>query len=176
MAVPVSDIAYRVPGRGEPHAEIVEQAIAMAKLDGCRGSRRGVVIFDPETRKVFARGRNAPPRPFKCDNSADCNRDCGKICVHAEQEALYVLAGQGWSKTGDHGRLELVHVKVVDGALVAGGPPSCWQCSRAILAAGLYGVWLYEGASPQEGAWHWYSAVVFHRLTIDSCGLYPGGR
>lgn len=38
-----------------------------------------------------------------------------------------------------------VHVKVVGGALVAGGPPSCELCSKEILDAGYVDlVWLYE--------------------------------
>lgn len=53
-----------------------------------------------------------------------------------------------WERYGDGGmhlqHLDLVHVKVVNGELVAGGPPSCWQCSRTIYDALIGGVWLYE--------------------------------
>jgi hypothetical protein len=73
--------------------------------------------------------------------------------------------------------LDLLHVKVIDGAVVPGGGPSCWQCSRLVVEARLRGVWLYEyppgdltGHDLREvvGVWRFYDALNFHRIT---CGL-----
>ncbi len=41
--------------------------------------------------------------------------------------------------------LHLLHVKIDEaGRVVAGGPPSCWQCSREVAEVRLGYVWLLE--------------------------------
>lgn len=119
----------------------------LAAFGSCAKSQRGCVVFDPATSMPVGAGVNRPPAPFACDGSDACRRDCDKICAHAEQSAIQValeaLARYGGYFSGLHG-LELVHGKFVGGELVAGGGPSCWQCSRAVLGHGLAGVWLYE--------------------------------
>ncbi len=68
------------------------------------------------------------------------------------------------------GALDMIHAKVVDGELVPSGGPSCWQCSKAILADGrIGGVWLFHN----EG-WRRYGATEFHRLTLKTCELKGG--
>jgi hypothetical protein len=64
---------------------------------------------------------------------------------------------------------ELVHVKVVDGLVVAGGGPSCWQCSRLALEVAVAAVWLYEIDNGPR--WRRYTAEEFHRATLVACGL-----
>jgi hypothetical protein len=45
--------------------------------------------------------------------------------------------------------------------LVPSGGPSCAQCSKLALAAGIVGVWLYH-----ENGWRRYGAGEFHRLSL----------
>lgn len=95
---------------------------------------------------------------------SSCRATNAKRCVHAEMRAVRE-AGRG--RGGD-----IVHVKVVErGELVAGGGPSCWQCSREILDAGFRGVWLYEKSSGFD-CWRYYTAVDFHRATMLTCGIH----
>lgn len=148
----------------------------------CAKSKRSVVIFDPLTLHVAGVGFNSPPDPFTCDGSDACKRDCSKICVHAEQAAI-IDALHETQLLG----LELVHGKFVDGKLVAGGGPSCWQCSKLILQCELNGVWLYEdelivraardgidigAAASSKVAWRFYTALEFHQATLDAQPLY----
>ncbi len=75
--------------------------------------------------------------------------------------------------------LELVHVKVVGEVVVAGGPPSCWQCSREVVEYGIRGVWLYteqpdDPEMPdvaQPGVWRYRTGAEFHRDTLLRCSL-----
>lgn len=73
----------------------------------------------------------------------------------------------------EHARgAEMLHVKIdTSGKLVAGGGPSCWQCSRDALEARIAVVWLYEerAIGPQ---WRQYTAEEFHRVT---CANAKGG-
>ncbi len=138
-------------------------------LSPCAKSKRGAVLFDPELERERERleteapnvklgddnlfsnvanliaigdGFNGPPRGFTCDGSDECRRDCPKLCLHAEQRAIHEA-----TRATPHDNLtayELVHVKVVDGKVVHGGTPSCWQCSRLVVESSLRGVWLYE--------------------------------
>jgi hypothetical protein len=56
----------------------------------------------------------------------------------------------------------LVHVKTVAGKLVVSGGPSCWQCSRMIVAdTRVGGIWLFH-----EAGWRLYEPVEFHELTL----------
>lgn len=117
-------------------------------------------------------GRNAPALG-RCDGSDECRSSCPKICEHAEAAALRAL-GRGAGRTPSRFKLELVHVKLIDGDLVAGGPPSCWQCSKAILADGRVGhVWLFR-AYDNGSWWKRYPVEEFHEITLDNCGLHIG--
>jgi deoxycytidylate deaminase len=146
----------------EPSLEVVwsmiPRAVQVALRSPCAKSRRGVVIFDEHG--VIASGCNAQPAPFACDGSDACRAACGKLCVHAEAAALRD-AGR-FAVRGAH----MLHVKAEKGVPVASGPPSCWQCSREILAAGVAKVWLLHDDGVRG-----YTAVEFHRLTLQHCGL-----
>ena len=138
----------------------------------CMKSSRGAAIFD-QSGAIRGVGRNAPVLGT-CDGSDECRASCPKVCEHAEAAALRAL-GRGAGRTPSRIKLELVHVKLVDGDLVAGGPPSCWQCSKLILADGrIAGVWLYR-AHPDGDYWKRYTAEQFHEITLDNCGLHIGG-
>lgn len=75
-------------------------------------------------------GTNCQPFPFVCDGSERCKRNCGKTAIHAEQaailRALEPLRGS-W----------MLHVKAIDGMPSASMAPSCLECSKLILAAGI---------------------------------------
>jgi deoxycytidylate deaminase len=180
----------------------IEHAIAVARNSPCAKTRRGAVVFRGD--ELLGAGWNHPPNRMKCDGSAECRKDCGRRCVHAEVQAIR----HAWH--GSFATLaELVHVKVdSDGKLEAGGGPSCWQCSREILDAGIAAVWLYEAvvskclacnrfedssAKPADrlkrcpechadltpcGEWKRYHAVEFHRITCENAKggpVYIGG-
>lgn len=165
-----------------PPPKILRELDTIARalgVDSCRKSARRVIVFDPNTLRILGAGYNAPPCPLACDGSEACRRDCAKICIHAEQMAITRATAENKSQhlTG----LELVHGKFVDGNLVAGGPPSCWQCSKLVLEVDLRGVWLYqtpeslkrddriERIAPE---WKFYNAVEFHWATLRECGLH----
>lgn len=138
----------------------------------------------------------SPPQTRACDGTESCRRDCAKICSHAEQTAITTaLVG----RSGEYlSGLQLIHAKTVNGELVAGGGPSCWQCSRLVVEVELDGVWLYEdvanvrfermligmppGMPPPPGRkhvrhvseWRYYTALDFHRATLKACGLHDG--
>lgn len=178
----------------EPPHWVIERARRAAVLSPCHKSKRGAAIYDPEHEQsrfnaigrdsdasdpdtdpmspaadsiCYAQAHNGPPAPYKCDGSFECRMDCPKICIHAEQRAILAVIG-----LTELTHLELVHVKVVDGRVVPGGGPSCWQCSRLVVEVGLKGVWLYEecvssgvGQSTTFGAWRFYTAEEFHEAT-----------
>lgn len=148
-----------------PPEWVVEAARKCGATSPCLKSKRGAVIFHPENAErlldgrtaleqanmsgwsrelaqestILTAARNCPPAPMTCTGTEECRRNCGKLCNHAE--ALAILDANESGALADY---EMVHVKVEFGKVVAGGPPSCWQCSRLILAAGLRGIWLYE--------------------------------
>ena len=63
----------------------------------------------------------------------------------------------------------LVHVKVVDGKLATSPKgPSCDQCSKLIVEAGIHTVWLYT----TEGAWSSWDGSGFHQRTLRNLGLH----
>jgi deoxycytidylate deaminase len=138
----------------QPPKHIVELAVEVAGWSPCR-SRRGVVIFSGED--VISHGHNFKPRGFECDGSEACKATCRVEAIHAEQQAI-INAGR--LKTD---RAELLHVKAVDGALVPSGGPSCAECSKHIVAAGIARVWLYHA-----DGWKAYDAADFHRLSLSS--------
>jgi deoxycytidylate deaminase len=137
----------------------LQTAIIAASGSGCAKSQRGVAIFHRQD-GLLVTGTNRPPGNFRCDGSEGCRRDCNKLCIHAEQDALSKVTTRlyGW---------EMLHVKVVNGEAVPSGPPSCWQCSRIILAAQLNCMWLLH-----EDGLRSYTVAEFHGLTLKECGLY----
>lgn len=148
--------------------EALACAVEAAQRSPCAKSKRGVVLFRDATRaprghhKPIAIGFNAPPSPFGCDGSAACRGACNQVAVHAEQAALLYAAAHGLRTD----QAEMLHVKVVDGVAVPSGEPSCWQCSRLLLDAGVAGMWLLH-----ESGLRRYDAITFHRLTLERCGL-----
>jgi len=82
------------------------------------------------------------------------------VAVHAEERAII------------HARenlrgLELVHAKIdLKWELQESGNPSCWQCSRMILEAGISRVWLYG-----KDGWQGWDPVAFHAATLKNCDL-----
>jgi|SRR3990172_2331792 len=167
--------------------EILRLAIETAKKSPCEKSKRGVVIWEneeayyeePMVRPIELRTAfNGPPPGFACDGSSACREACGKICVHAESRALLEV----WDTFFP---TDILHVKVVGGAAVASGPPSCWQCSREILESGIKLVWLLHapeqilgqrGDAPQVQECEYgllvpYSAYAFHEATLRFNGL-----
>jgi deoxycytidylate deaminase len=142
--------------------DALRDAVYFANRSPCAKSKRGVVIFNESG--ICAAGYNAPPEPFVCTGDNDCRDACGKTCVHAEQAALLEYDGHGL-----RGQPQMLHVKTVDGVAVPSGPPSCWQCSKLILASGIVsGIWLLH-----EDGLRLYDPVTFHRMTLQYCSL-PG--
>lgn len=138
--------------QNEPPPHIVIRALEMACESPCR-SKRGVVIF--RGADVITRGFNFKPKWFECDGSATCKADCRWKAVHAEQHALLAA---GTKASG----AEMLHVKAVNGVLVSSGGPSCVECSKLALAAGIAGVWLYDDG------WRRYAIKEFHQLSLTS--------
>lgn len=137
--------------------DALRDVIATACVSGCAKSKRGVVIFSPAQMVVAA--NNSPPMPFRCDADEACRAVCNKVAVHAEERALLAVGSRARG-------CELLHVKVVNGYAVPSGPPSCWQCSRAIVEAGIVGVWLLH-----EDGLRRYDALDFHRRTLAHHGI-----
>lgn len=117
-------------------------------------------------------GCNHPPGRIACDGSESCRASCGKLAVHAEQDALLRCVASGLQVHG----LEMLHTKValVDGLWVSvpGGPPSCSDCSKLILEAGIDGMWLMEKREGEARPVR-YTASEFHEQTLRNCGLHP---
>jgi deoxycytidylate deaminase len=156
-----------------PPDYVISHSLSVAALSTCQKSQRGVSIYERATSKIWGAGCNRPPRTRQCDGSRDCRLSCAKRCLHAEDNAIGTLGVLeellGHRKWKD---FDLVHVKSVDGKLVAGGGPSCWQCSRRILELDLGNVWLYETAFNSEPIWRCYPADEFDRLTRIACAVY----
>lgn len=144
---------------GGPSPELLKVALAAGRTSPCAKSQRGVASRYPARPGEVYSGWNYPAIG-RCDGSEACRRDCGKICIHAEQAVLLMASGFG---------AEMLHVKVVNGQGVPGGPPSCAECSKAILAAGVEWMWLWEEA---RGGWVRYTARDFHLATLENLGLH----
>lgn len=139
--------------------QALERAVRMAAQSPCEKSKRGVAIWDPELFDILCANHNHPPRGFSCDGSEECRANCGKHCVHAEMAAILD------AKSGLH-RCHMIHVKVVDGEAVPSGPPSCAECSKHILEAGIKVMWLLH-----EDGLRGYTALEFHELSLQARGL-----
>jgi len=127
----------------EPFDHMIEKARQVGERSHCEKSKRGVVIHTRVGRLVGC-GKNGMPEPFLCDGTDECKSVCRYRCVHAEARALAAARMSKHADYHDVYELDLVHVKVVDGEIVASGPPSCLPCAREILDANLHGVWLFE--------------------------------
>ncbi len=149
----------------KPPQFVLESIERLAMISPCSKSKRAAIVYDAEGETLWGFGYNTPPLGMYCDGSPACRKSCGQTCIHAEQMALrsaiYNLAAEsGRADILDRERplpsgvwvgarsslfgLTMLHVKVVDGDVVPGGPPSCWQCSREILEHRLAGFWLFE--------------------------------
>jgi deoxycytidylate deaminase len=150
-----------------PPPGILEVAVDEARSSPCAKSKRGAVIWLPSGGQTLAWTGCNEPAIGECDGSEACRRDCGRICVHAEQTALLRLRVHRDSAARIE-NAELLHIKVVNGHPVAGGPPSCVECSKLLLAAGIAAVWLLE-----EGrGWVRRTSAEFHADTIRTLGLH----
>lgn len=176
-----------------PPDYVIAAAIETAERSPCAKSHRGVVLFNSEEADrevnangfmnakerrhfrenfvVVSRGFNGPPKGFACNATDACRASCAKVCLHAEDRAIRAALG-----CDDVQDLELVHVEVVDGKVVACDGPKCWQCSRLVLDAGVRGVWLYERLLAEPGRnerdeWVFYTADAFHHATLKRCEL-----
>lgn len=145
-----------VPVDLQPPPHVIDFAVEIASMSPCR-SKRGAVIFDGDD--ILSHGYNFKPKPFDCDGSETCKATCRAEAVHAEQMALLCMRGSAFQK-------EMLHVKAVDGKLVASGGPSCVQCSKLALAIGIAGVWLFH-----EDGWRRYDSAEFHHLSLAAASL-----
>lgn len=143
-----------------PPAHIIELAVGVSTHSPCQ-SKRGAVIFKGDD--IIAHGFNYKPSAFACDGSDACKATCREEAIHAEQQALFVA---GHDAQGS----EMLHVKTINGRLVPSGGPSCVQCSKLSLVAGVERFWLYE-----ECGWVRYKMDLFHQLSI-SAGLPSAGE
>jgi len=144
----------------------LNQAINAAQQSPCVKSQRGVVLWrrasEGKRGLYLAAGFNHPPAPFRCDGSVACREACNKVCIHAEADALLktpTRVPDRWSLT----ECEMLHIKVVKGHATASGQPTCWQCSRLVLGAGLKAMWLFHKSGLQS-----YTPEEFHRLTLKN--------
>lgn len=170
-----------------PPQGVLEFTEAMARRSSCAKSKRGAAVFSHSgfSFEIYGAGCNGQPEPLACTGTARCRELCGKLCEHAEGRAIRQAAGSVFVTSGralSDNDCDLVHVKIgEDGRIVAGGPPSCWQCSRAILDCGfIAGVWLYEMSDwlglripLPDGPpfWRRYTAGEFHLTTLKNCDM-----
>jgi deoxycytidylate deaminase len=151
----------------------IRAAVNIGACSECDKSQRGVSIFIGD--RIIGLGFNDQPPPLRCTADARCHATCGKLCEHAEQlairAALCELSARAGRAVATLEGAQLVHAKVVGGALVAGGGPSCWQCSRLVLAVGLDGVWLYEARPPEGQQEDWCTQTDQH---CHDCPLCQG--
>jgi hypothetical protein len=151
-------------GMLSPDPHVIEAACDSSLESPCQKSKRGVVAWHRKL-GVVARGHNTPVAG-ECNGSDHCRKTCAKRCQHAEMAAVLEVLAQRRPYP-----VELVHVKTVDGTLVAGGPPSCWQCSRLLSSQPVppfvTHIWLFQ----TPGVWHRYPVKRFHELTLESCRL-----
>jgi deoxycytidylate deaminase len=150
------------PARPCTEHDALDAAVVAARQSPCAKSQRGVVVFT-RSHGVLGSGWNSPPAPFRCDGSPACRAACNKLAVHAEMAALHAIRRDGARSRGD---LEMLHVKVTDGVPVPSGGPSCWQCSREVLASGVRWFWLLH-----EDGLRRYAAEDFHAITLRTAGL-----
>lgn len=144
--------------------DYVRILVEEAMKSPCVKSKRAALLVSPDFEGLI--GRSNRPAVGDCDGSEECRRDCGRICLHAEQRAL---VDAGWYANGS----EVYHLKVVDGEGVPSDKPSCVECSKLMLLAGVAGVWLLVGDPPE---WRRWTAKAFHFETLANLGLHEGSR
>lgn len=149
------DATGRIYCRDENDALLIAAA---ASLHSPCQSKRGAVIW--ANGKAIVWGCNHLPGNQHCDGSDACKAVCRETAIHAEQHAILhcdkpLLFGA-----------QMLHVKTVDGVVVASGPPSCKQCSKFILESGITYMWLLHNIGLAR-----YSASEFHRRTLQYYGL-----
>ncbi len=149
-ALPTPDAGHRMT----PNAALAIAADE-ARRSTCR-SQRGAVAWDHDG--LISVGWNLLTIGA-CDQSDRCKAQCSRTAIHAEQ--LCILAANR-SLAG----ASMLHVKIVADAPVPSRGPTCWQCSKLILAAGLS--WMYL---LQETGLRAYTAETFHQLTLDANAL-----
>lgn len=160
------------------HMEVLHYAVDAANRSKCR-SKRGAVIWNrPITSHTGVKGPETVSLGYNylpilvgdelcagpCDGSDQCKATCSKRSIHAEQQAIL---------GAERHRLEgasMLHIKTVDGLPVQGGPPSCLECSKLILASGIAWMWLFQ----VDVGWRCYAADEFHEETIKNV-LGSGG-
>lgn len=138
--------------------DFVAIALEAASSSTCR-SKRGAVAFSGEEgdrRELVAVGFNQQPTG-PCDGSERCKATCRREAIHAEQALL--LSGVDLALGG---RVDVIHVKAIGGALVASGGPDCIECAKLLRFAGVAAVWLYH-----VDGWRRYPIEEFHRLSIS---------
>lgn len=153
----------------QPSGRILDAVVRTASLGPCAKSKRGAIVFSRNPEVIYGNAHNSPPWPYECSKTDDCKKDCGRICIHAEQRAiLQMLAGDYQPRPSYREvELEIVHAKAVDGKLVGSREPSCDQCSKLIIEACVSRVWLFDGTS-----WNSWDAASFHRATLRNLGLH----
>lgn len=147
----------------------LNQAINAARQSPCVKSQRGAILWRRPTEGrqglYLSAGFNHPPEPFRCNGSVACRESCNKVCIHAEEDALLKIPTKSrvqWTLK----ECEMLHIKIVNGHATSSGQPSCWQCSRKILGAGLKAMWLFH----KEGL-RSYTPEEFHRMTLRNSNL-----
>lgn len=136
--------------------QALEAAVEAGRQSPCQKSKRGVVIFHEKMPHVIASAWNTPPEGFVCSGDETCQKYCGKLCVHAEIAALL--------KAGPNAAgCDMLHVKVVNGEAVASGPPSCADCSKAIIEAKIVTMYLVH-----QNSLLGYDARNFHALSLSN--------
>lgn len=139
-------------------ADFVGLALEFSTSSPCCKSKRGAVAFNGQEngrRELVAVGWNHRADGAACDGSPACRAACRSICVHAEQALILSTASLEGA--------DVIHVKSIDGALVASGGPSCGECSKLLLAAGAAAVWLYH-----VDGWKRYPIAEFHKLSLEA--------
>ena len=133
-------------------------AVEMSANSPCQKSKRGAVAFggrENGARELVAVGWNHRPGGEACDGSPACRASCRATCVHAEQ-ALVV-------STAELEGADVIHAKTIGGVLVESDGPSCVECSKLLMDAGVVAVWLYLPTG-----WNRYLMAEFHRLSIEA--------
>jgi deoxycytidylate deaminase len=173
--------------------DLVEIARLAAIKSPCAKSQRGAVLFRAEELRwaerhkvsiervaalrldpVVSVGFNGQPEPFRCTGTPACKKACGMLCLHAEQRALLNASNpehvpRGRVHVPHFDLYEMLHVKVEHEKVVAGGPPSCAQCSRMLVELNVKGIWLYELLPVPT--WKLYDAEQFHIETMKNAQL-----
>lgn len=147
------------------------RAVDKARESRCRKVAHGAALFEEQRdsagfgTRVIVSGMNNPVG-FDCmfdasDPENRCRKLCGERCVHAEQSALLKA---GLSAAG----ASLLHIKLDDDLPTSSRGPSCVDCSKLMVVAGVRWVYLL-----QAGMWWRYSAMKFHMESLKAKDMQP---